>query len=815
MARRLQFAAHMAALRHALVSLSRTPGFTILSLLTLTFGIGLNTAMFSLMNVMVLEPFPFDHPETLVHLECSAPGSGNAGFSVADYLDLVRSGSSSGAYVAYTGGSVSVSDAARPAELQDGLRVSAGFLGVLGIRPELGRGLLPADEVPGRDHVAMLSHDLWQRRFAGDPGVVGRTTRIDGETYEIVGVLPRFANDQRLIRMSGIFRPLAFTPAERADRSNRWLNVIGRRAAAMSAAQERAQVAGFGRSLAADHAKEDGAYAWRSVNLLGSTESPAAHVIMAMLLGLSGIVLLIACSNLANFVMARVIGRSHELAVRTALGASRLQLIAPFAAEALVLTAAGSVGALWVSVGAGRWLSAQSVATGGMPIDFPLDWRVLSFAALASVLTGLVFSIAPAWYVARPSPDAALKSGGRGHSPGRRHARLRQILLTVQFAMAMTLLAGAGFFVQGAANAVRMHLGWDSDNVVVGAFELPSGRYGDPAKVRAFDEKVIATLGRLPGVQAASLSYAVPYAGVVGPRPYRVDALGQKGAGSTVTATYNGVSGDFFRVTGTPLLTGRPFGATDTADSPPVAIINDTMARELFANQDPLGQRLAVAGDGAPRWARVVGVVADVRATTVYQRPVAFQVYQPFVQEPWQYANLAVRTDPGASGAVLSGIREAFAQLDPDLPLQKLMKASARVAESASDAVMLKKMLGAFALLGVLLAITGVYGIVERTVALRVREIGIRIAVGARGADIHRLILGFGLRIAATGAAIGILGALGLSRLVESVVPSMQADATSIMVASAGLLLGAAAAACYLPSRGATAVDPATILRSE
>lgn len=815
MARRLQTETQIATLQHAFKSLCRTPGFTILGLLTLTFGIGLNTAMFSLMNAMVLEPFPFDHPESLVRLECSAPDSENAGFSAPDYLDLVRSGGSSGAYAAYSGASVSVSDTARSAELQDGMRVSEGFLGVLGIRPELGRGFLRADEVPGRDHVAMLSHDLWKRRFGGEPGVVGKATRIDGEAYEIVGVLPPSASDQRLIRMTGIFRPLAFTAAERTDRSNRWLNILGRRAGSVSEAQERAQVAALGRSLAADHAKEDGKYAWRSVNLLGSTESPTSHVIMAMLLGLSGIVLLIACSNLANFVMARAFSRSHEMAVRTALGASLRQLMAPFAAEALVLTVAGCIGALWVSEEAGRWLSAQSVASGGMPIAFPLDWRVLGFAALVSVLTGLVFSVAPAWLVARPSPDAALKSGGRGQSASRGHARLRQILLTVQFAMAMTLLAGAGFFVQGAANAVRLHMGWNSDDVVVGAFELPSGRYGAPAKIRAFDEKALGALRRLPGVQAASLSYAVPYAGVVGPRQYRVASMGQKGADASVPATYNGISADYFRVTGTPLLRGRAFGAKDTAESQPVAIINDTMARELFANRDPLGQRIAVEGDGAPRWAQVVGIVANVRTSTVYQRPVAFQVYQPFVQEPWQYANLAVRVDTGAAPAVLRGIPEAFAQLDPDLPLQKLKKASARVADSASDAEMLEKMLGAFALLGLLLAITGVYGIVERTVAQRVREIGIRIAVGARGADIHRLILGFGLRIAATGAAVGILGAFGLLKLIASVVPALQADVTLILVVSAGLLLAAAAAACYLPSRTATSVDPATILRSE
>jgi len=802
-------------LRYGVRTLCKNPGFTTVAVLTLALGIGLNTAMFSLLNVLVLRPLPFEHSRSLVSLSRTTQQNESTGFSPADYLDLKRGESTFGQFAGYVSVSVTSSEPGRPAELHDAFRVSADFFNVLNVQPEVGRTFRSEEETFGNHRVAVLSHAAWQNRFGGTSNIVGRIIRVEGEAYTIIGVLPAWANDDHVIRQAGFFLPLVFNDRERFSRDSQWINILGRRANSISVAQGNAFVSSFGARLAADFPKENGGSRWRSRDLLGSTGHSSGRVIIVMLLCLSGFVLLIACSNLANFLLARNISRSRELAVRTALGASRFRLIRLLAFEPLVLASVGGVGALFVSVWASAWLSAQAVATGGAPMEFPLDWRVLCFAIAASLFTASIFGIAPGLLATRITLTDALKSGARGATDGRGLQRLRNLLIIGQFAMAMTLLAGAGFFVRGADNLLRQHTEGDASHTVVAAFELPESKYRGNDDVVAFDRQAIERIEQLPGVKAVSISYAPPYFGMIGPRHYVAEGRERAASGLEPLASYNGVTSSYFDATGSRMLSGRMFNTTDSATSPKVVIINESMARALFPNESPIGRRISQADTDKRDWAEIVGVAADVGAIGLYQKPVSFQVYQPFVQDPWRYANLSVRTADLAPESLLASIRAAFTALDPDLPLRGLMRANTMIARSSSDVVMLEKMLGAFALLGLALAALGIYGVIARTVVQRTGEIGTRMALGAQVADVIRPILASGIRLALIGASIGVVGALGLARLIASIMPAMQTNGGLVLAATTVLLVLLALAACWLPARRAAKVDPMVALRHE
>ncbi len=631
-------------LRYGARRLLKSPGFTAVAVITLALGIGLNTAMFSLLNVLLLRPLPFEHSASLVRVSRSTPQNESTGFSPADYLDLKNGETSFGQFAGYVAATVSLSGPDHAAEFQDAFRVSADFFKVLNVQPEVGRTFRSEEETFGDHRVAILSHAAWQNRFGGASNIVGRMFRVQGETYTIVGVLPYWANDSRLIRQTGLFLPLSFNGRERYSRDNQWINILGRRADSVSVAQGEAIVSSFGARLAADFPKENGGSTWRARDLLGSTGHSSGRVIIAMLLCLSGFVLLIACSNLANFLLAGTISRSREFAVRAALGASRSRLIRVLAVEPLVLVSVGCVGALFVSVWAAKWLSAQTAASGGAPMEFPLDWRVLCFAIVTSLITAVIFGIAPALFATRVKIADALKSGARGATAGLGHQRLRDLLVIGQFAMATTLLAGAGFFARGADNLLRQHFGEDADHMVVAAFELPESKYKGNDEVVVFDRQVIERIEQLPGVKAASISYAPPFFGLMGPRHYIIEGRDRSASSLEPLASYNGVTSSYFPATGTRMLSGRLFNVLDSANSLKVVVINDSMARALFPNESPIGKRIAQADADKREWAEIVGVVADVHAIGLYQRPIPFQVYQPFVQDPWRFANLAVRT---------------------------------------------------------------------------------------------------------------------------------------------------------------------------
>src|ERR1017187_4669294 len=802
-------------LKFALRSLIKSPVFAIIAIVTLALGIGLNTAMFSLMNSIFLRPLPFEDSTSLVRIYRSTPETKQGDLSPADFGDLKAAEASFGHFAGSSEETVSLADAAHPAEVAGALRVTANYLSVLGVRPEVGRSFRPEDENLGNKRVVIISHSVWETRFGAAADILGRTLRIDGEPHDIIGVLSDSANDGRVLRQVGILRPFNLSAVERVSRTGPWMRVIGRRSLMISESQGNAIVAAIGTRLAHDNAKEDGGTSLRSVSLHGATGNQSGRIVMAMLLGLSGFVLLIACSNLANFVLARTIERSQELSVRSALGASLFHLIRPLALESFVLALAGGAAALLVALWATHWLSAQSMASGGSLMEFPLDWRVLCYAVGSSIATALVFGISPALLIAKLNLNESLKSGMRGATMGVRHQRLRSLLVVGQFAMAMTLLAGAGLLVRGADLLIKQHFGWDSTNIAVGAVDLPKARYNSPEKILAFQLQLETRLRSIPGVVSVALAYGLPYSGAIGSRQYIVEGRDRPAKGEEPAASYDGITSDYFKVTGGRLLDGRPFVGADNAGSARVVIINEGMAHALFPNENPIGHRISRVDTETPQWAQIVGIAADVRPTGIYQRPSPFQVYHPLAQEPWQYATFALRTEPGALKSTLGTISGAVSGVDPDLPVSKLMSAEAMVEQSSFDLGILKKILGAFALLGLLLAALGIYGVVARIVVQRTPEIGIRMALGATMENVRDLILGSGLRLALFGACIGLAGAFGITKLLGSMMPGLEGGTGVVLAEAATILSVAALLASYLPARAASKIDPVTAIRAE
>ena len=802
-------------LKYALRSLIKSPGFAGVAIVTLALGIGLNTAVFSLMNAMFLRPLPFEDASSLVRVLRVTPGNNEGDLSAGDFLDLRAAQSGFGAFASSWDETVSLTEKGATTELQHSLRVSPDYFNVLRLHAEVGRTLTGADESLGSPRVAVISHDLWRRLYASSPDAVGRVVRIGGESHVIVGVLPESANDGRFIRDFGIFRPQRLAPAEQASRDEPWMRVIGRRSAAVTPEQGKAFVAAIGARLARDNPKADGNAALRAQRLVGATGNQTGRVIVAMLLCLSVCVMLIACSNLANFVLARTLERSQQLSVRAALGASLCQLVRPIALEALLLSSAGGLGALLVDSWCSDWLSAQAIASGGSAIHFPIDWRVLSAAVASAVATALVFGTAPALLVAKLNLNTTLKSGMRGATAGSGHMRMRGLLVIGQFAMAMTLLAGAAFLIRGANGMIRQHLGWDSADVAVGQFDLPKARYDSSEKIQAFQRALAARIGGIPGVDSFSLAYAFPYNGQMGSRQYLVEGRPAPARGMEPTATFDGISPDYFRVSGGRILAGRAFTDADTAQSARVSIISESMARALFPDGDAIGQRIRRTDTEKPEWSQVVGVAADTRTAAFYKQPYVFQVYHPISQETWQYSMFAVRAQPGALKPVLAELRPAIASIDPDLAVENFMTADAMVEQSSFDVTLLKKMLSTFALLGLLLAALGIYGVIARTVVQRTQEIGIRMALGASLANVRSLVLASGMRLALLGSAVGLLGGFAITKLLGNMMPGLDTSPLPVIGASMALLAAVASAACYLPARAAAKVDPVIAIRGD
>lgn len=808
-------------LKFALRSLLKTPAVSLIAVLTLAVGIGASVAMFSLMNALLLRPLAFKNPGQLFKLERAWDRSRSDAFAPADYLDLKEAVAGKGAAAASAFASVSLAEPGRPAEWQNSLRVSENYFELLGLATELGRAFTDEDNIPGNHRVIVLSHSLWQEQFGGATDIIGKLVRLDGERSEVIGVMGAAAHERRLFGNARLFRPLALTESDRSNRSAQWLNIFFRRAENMSDKQAAAFIASVGARVAADHPAQNKNVRWQATDLLASTMRPTGRALVTMMVGLSSFVLLIACSNLANLLLARAMGRAREFAVRAALGASRVQLILPLTFESLLLAITGGASALLVSKWTCDWLQRQIVDSGDAGMNLSIDWRVLAFTGAVSLLTVIIFGITPALSATRVSLEEALKSQSRGATADRGQHRFRSALIIGQFALAMTLLAGAGFFLRGAQKALTENNGWSSAQVIQGSINFPKN-YRPDSELNAFFAQLIERLEAVPGADAASISYGLPYRGLNNHRRYVVQGRDNSNPNQYPVVLANGISPRYFEVTGTQLLNGRAFNAADTKGGLAVAIISQSMANALFKNENPIGQRIAVDGVQPPEWREIVGIVNDVSPADVAKQPIPHQVYEPITYDHWYFAegklvpiNIAVRAARVPAEKMIASVREAVAAVDPDLPIRELMTADAMITRFTGQMHVIKKLIAAFAIVGLALAALGIYGVLARTVAQRTSEIGIRMALGAQVTDTIRLILNFGLRLATAGAIVGLIGAFAIGRVINSALPGMQSNNALILPLATSVLVLVALIASYLPARRAAKIDPAIALRNE
>jgi predicted permease len=796
-------------------SLAQSPGFTGIAIVTLGLGIGANTSMFSLLNGIMLKPLPFAHLAQLERIYRATAQNQAGNISPADFLDLQRARDGYGDVAAYTPASVSLAEPGHPAEMAYAARATANFFPLLGVQPQLGRAFRPAEDTPGRDRVVVLSQRTWQNRFGGSPAVIGRTVRIDGEPHEIIGVLPASFNDWRYLGAVDFFRPLPFAAEFAADRKQTELRVLGRRDPARTPGEAASFIAGLGARLARDHPAANAETTWRSVDLQSVAGGPAGNLIPPLLIGLSAFVLLIACSNLANLLLARTMARSREFAVRAALGASRVQLLRPLIAEALLLAFAGGGVAIVVAAWFRDWAAARSTGDNGEQVVFTVDWSVMTWAFGASLVTAVVFGLAPALFALRLNLNETLKSGGRGTTGGRGHQRFRQFLIIGQFALAMILLAGAGLFILGLNDLSDRRAGWTSAQVVTGTIALPAGTYGDDAKITAFHQLMLERLAARPGVAAVSLSAFTPAFIWPDIRKFVIDGQDRPPSGREPAAVVNRVSPGYLETFHTRLLSGRGFTERDSVDSTRVFIINQAAARGLFGNDNPLGRRLAQADGDNLHWGEIVGVVGDVQPIMPDANPVTFQIYQPMSQAPVRQCLVAVLAAKVAPATLVDDIRRTMTGLDADLPVSELQPADVTIHRANYQNRVLRDMLAAFGVLGLALASLGIYGVIARTVAQRTGEFAIRLALGASAPDVVRLVLGAGVKQALLGSGLGLLGAMGVVRVIIATYPSMPANSPLILTITTIVLVVVSLVACWLPAQRAGRVDAMTVLRAE
>ncbi len=802
-------------MKHALRSLLRTPGFTAVAIVTLALGIGMNTAMFSMLNTFLLRPLSYPAADQLFRLYRATPQDPLGDHAPANFNDLARAGADTAELAAFRYWGFVLSENNQPADAPFAARITWNYFDVLGLKPHLGRTFRAEEDAPARRDVLIISHRYWQTRFGGSPDIIGRVVRIDGQPSEIVGVLPPGDDDQRITGALAIYRPMAFDENESASRTQGGINIIGRYRAGLQPDQAAAQFATLARRLAADHPAENGDMTLVTRSLQSTTLTGVVRTLTLLLVGLSGFVLLIACSNLANLLLARAMSRAREFSVRAALGASRLQLIKPLVAECLVLATAGGIAALLVSGWTGDWL-AQRFGNPATPLAFSPDARVLAFTLGISFVTALFFGVAPAWWSSRAQINDSLKSGARGSTGTVAQNRYRQLLIATQFALALILLTGAGFFIRGVQRLSHVESGWDPNVVITGSVNLASSRYRDVAPILAFHTELRERLLAVPGVANVAVSYSQPLFNSPTQRSYLVAGREPPKPGYEPIAFTNGVSASYFDTFGTRILRGRSFDQTDTPTSRPVMIISDTMARVLFPDQDPIGQRLAVVGAQPPVWAEIVGVAEDVKTLDTRPSPIAFQAYKPFAQEAWQYVTIAVRaTTPEKVPSLLEPIRQAVAAIDSDQPVLNLMPSPLRIERNTQFLQTINQLLILFAVLGVLLAALGIYGVTARLVSQRTSEIGLRMALGAQVRDVLRLIVGNGLRVALAGAGLGAVGAFFLTRILAESFPAFGRGDPWHIAAAGVVLLVIASIACLLPARRASRINPVDALRAE
>ena len=802
--------------RYGVRSLLKGPGFAAVAILTLALGIGANSAIFSFVDGVLLKPLPYPDPERILLLWEKPPDGGNNVVSAMNFLDWRSQSSSFTGVAAITGSrSMTLSGRGEPTLMRVG-RVSAPYFDILGVKPTLGRTFAADEDTPGKEHVVVLSHRLWMTQFGADAGLVGRSITLDGESYAVIGVMPEGTVFDRTFNQ--MWRPLAFSAGERT-RNFHWLQVFARLKPGVNLEQARAEMDAIGGRIAQDFPDSNKGWGVSIVRYMDQIVGPQLRSSLYVLLSAVGMLLLIGCANLANLTLARGTSREREVAVRASLGAGRGRLVRQFLTENIVLAAAGGIAGIGVGYAFMRLLTIMLP-----PFFLPavanivMDTRLLAFAFVLSVATGLIFGLAPALQATKPDLASAMKEGGRGSSGDTGRRRLRSALVVVEVALAFILLAAGGLLVRSFFQMMNVPLGFDATHVLTLRLPMAGDRFstGDQlmAQVRTLVEKVRA----VPGVRGAAATDALPLEGFNNGMPFLIAGRDVVDRANRQACGFKMVQADYFRVLGIQVIKGRTFTDRDVKGSPPVAIINQVMANRFFAGQDPIGQRVLVQEivPGKPQlgpeipW-EIVGLIADER-TGGLEGTTRAGMYVPMEQSPSLFVSVVLRAEIEPE-PLTRAVTAAVHEVDKDQVVSDVRTLERIKTESAASNRLRTTLLAVFAGLAVLLSAIGIYGVISYTVAQRTHELGVRAALGAPRGALLAMVLRNGMTLAGLGLVLGLAGALALTRLLATLLIGVGARDPLTLSASAAMLAAVALLACYVPARRAARLDPVAALR--
>ena len=802
----------MGDIRYALRNLLRRPTFTLIAVLTLALGIGANTAIFSAINALLLKPLPFPELDRVVAIWDKLPSRDlmHNEVAVANYLDWQSQTQSFEQLGLYRWWSANLTGVDPPERIQ-GFLVTANFLDVTGIKPIMGRNFSPEENQPGKDQVAVITHSLWQRRFGGDPNILNKTITVNSIVRTVIGVMPEHFNYPK---GAEVYAPLPMSPELMKNRGSHGYYVIGRLKSGATIEGAQAEIDNISARLEQQFPETNKGWGATVFPIVADTVRMYDTALWVMMAAV-GFVLLIACANVANLMLARASGRQKEIAVRTALGASRWRIVRQLLTESVIVALAGGVLGILI----GFWgIDALRAANPGEATKYAPGWyqlginsTVLLFTLGLSLLSGIVFGLAPALQMSRPNLNHSLKEGTRG-TTSTSH-RLRSSLVVFEVALSLMLLVGAGLLTRSFLSLIRTDPGFNPDNVLTMNLVLPGAKYKDRPARAAFYDDLVQRVKTQPGVQSAAFVNYLPLGGSNSSDSYLVEGEPEPAPGQEYNGRYRVATPDYFRTMEISIVRGRAFTEQDKAGAPPVVIINETLARKHWPGQDPLGRRIRFYGplEKAP-WMEVVGVIKDVKHEL--NIPVTPEYYLPHAQDPWNAMILVARTtvDPASLSAAL---RQQVWTIDKDQPvfdvktMQEVRSISVAIYSFSSV------MLAIFAGVALVLAAVGIYGVMAFAVTQRTQEIGIRMALGARTADVLKLVVKHGMKLALLGMVIGLAGSWALTRFIAKLLVGVQpTDLLTFSLVSVCLLV-AAFVACYLPARRATKVDPLVALRYE
>ena len=795
-------------IRYGLRSLLKRPGFTAIALIALALGIGANTAIFSLVNAVVLQPLPFPDSDRLVWVYGNIRNAGNrASVSPLDFLDF-RSQNKTFEQFAASGTlplQRNLTGDGEPERLTAS-GVTGNYFQAFGVVPALGRGFSLENEKTGQDQVTVLSHALWQKRFAGDPNIIHKTIMLDGKACEVIGVMPA---GLRLPQAADLWVPLTFdVDPDMKQRKAHFLRPIGRLKPGVSLAQAQADTDVIARQLEQQFPDSNTGWNLRLLSLrdqlIGNSKTP-----LFILFGAVGFVLLIACANVANLLLVRAAARQKEIALRTALGASRLRILRQMITESLLLAIlGGALGALLATWGVELLVS---LSEGSLPptAKIKVDGTVLAFTLLISLLTGLVFGLAPAFRTMKLDLIDSLKDGARGAGENTLRNRTRSLLVVFESAVAVILLIGAGLLIRSLIELQQVNPGFDSNNVLTLRVDLARKKYDTPEKAANFFQELETRIGNLPGVEAVGFVTELPLSGQLNDLPFTVEGRPPVSPDQQFDMDFRRVNQQYFSALHIPLLRGRNFTEQEVRQSDKVLVVSQQLVDTVFPNEEPLGKRLVPAIGNEPF--EIIGVVGDIRHQSLGNQPFP-AMYMP----TWQTGgtNLVIRTQNDPLSLV-SSVRQEVQAIDRDQPIGAIKTMKDWVASSVAAPRYRTMLLALFAALAMILAATGIYGVMSYSVAQRTHEIGVRMALGARQVDVLKLVVGQGMLLALIGVVLGVGGAFALTRVMSTLLFGVTAKDPITFAAVAVLLIAVAFIACFVPARRATKVDPLVALRYE